>query len=145
MTLRGDRFTRCFARRRNGLKGFAGTPPPFVLQSSLSDFYVEYTLNFQPEEPAQRVFILSELHTNIQDAFNEHGVQILSPHFMSQPEHSVVVPRERWWSAPADRTSLRVRATESCFGCSPGQTRRERLGVPCSPARWPRLPQYAWR
>jgi small-conductance mechanosensitive channel len=75
----------------------------FVLQSSLSDFYVEYTLNFQPEEPAQRVFILSELHTNIQDAFNEHGVQILSPHFMSQPEHSVVVPRERWWSAPADR------------------------------------------
>ena len=91
----------CQAAERT--QGIRRAPPPFVLQSSLSDFYVEYSLNFQPEEPAQRVFILSELHTNIQDAFNEHGVQILSPHFMSQPERSVVVPRERWWSAPADR------------------------------------------
>ena len=91
----------CQAAERT--QGIRREPPPFVLQSSLSDFYVEYILNFQPEEPAQRVFILSELHTNIQDAFNENGVQILSPHFMSQPEHSVVVPRERWWSAPADR------------------------------------------
>jgi small-conductance mechanosensitive channel len=91
----------CQAAERT--QGIRREPPPFVLQSSLSDFYVEYTLNFQPEEPTQRVFVLSELHTNIQDAFNEHGVQILSPHFMSQPEHSVVVPRERWWSPPADR------------------------------------------
>ncbi len=91
----------CQAAERT--QGIRRAPPPFVLQSSLSDFYVEYILNFQPEEPAQRVFILSELHTNIQDAFNENGVQILSPHFMSQPDHSVVVPRERWWSAPADR------------------------------------------
>ena len=50
-----------------------------MLQTSLSDFYVEYTLNFRPEEPAQRVFVLSALRTNIQDAFNENGVQILSP------------------------------------------------------------------
>jgi small-conductance mechanosensitive channel len=75
----------CQAAERT--QGIRREPPPFVLQSSLSDFYVEYTLNFQPEEPAKRVFVLSELHTNIQDAFNEHGVQILSPHFMSQPEH----------------------------------------------------------
>jgi hypothetical protein len=39
---------------------------------------------------------LSELHQNIQDAFNEAGVQIMSPHFRSQPEQPVVVPRDRW-------------------------------------------------
>ena len=85
-------------------KGIRREPSPFVLQSSLGDFYVEYTLNFQPEDPAQRVFVLSELHTNIQDAFNEHGVQILSPHYMFQPDRPVVVPQDRWWSAPANRT-----------------------------------------
>ena len=84
--------------------GIRSGPAPFVLQTSLSDFYVEYTLNFRPEDPTRRVFVLSELHTNIQDAFNEHGVQILSPHFMVQPDRAVVVPRDRWWSAPADRT-----------------------------------------
>jgi small-conductance mechanosensitive channel len=91
----------CLAAERTA--GIRREPIPFVLQTSLSDFYVEYTLNFRPEEPAQRVFVLSELHTNIQDAFNENGVQILSPHFMVQPENPVVVPRERWWSAPAVR------------------------------------------
>ena len=86
--------------------GIRREPSPFVLQTSLSDFYVEYTLNFRPEEPAQRVFVLSALHTNIQDAFNENGVQILSPHFMAQPENPVVVPRDRWWSAPASREGI---------------------------------------
>ncbi|HSE67871.1 MAG TPA: mechanosensitive ion channel family protein, partial [Gemmatimonadales bacterium] len=90
----------CQAAERT--RGVKREPSPFVLQTALSDFYVEYTLNFQPEDPAQRVFILSELHTNIQDAFNEQGVQILSPHFLLQPDHPVVVPRERWWCPPAD-------------------------------------------
>jgi small-conductance mechanosensitive channel len=83
--------------------GIRRDPAPFVLQSALSDFYVEYTLNFRPEDAAHRVFVLSDLHGNIQDAFNEHGVQILSPHFMLQPEKAVVVPKEQWWSAPARR------------------------------------------
>jgi small-conductance mechanosensitive channel len=92
----------CQAAERTA--GIKREPSPFVLQTALSDFYVEYTLNFKPENPAQRVFILSELHTHIQDAFNENGVQILSPHFMVQPDRPVVVPRERWWSQPATRT-----------------------------------------
>jgi small-conductance mechanosensitive channel len=83
--------------------GIRRDPAPFILQSALSDFYVEYTLNFRPEDAAHRVFVLSELHGNIQDAFNEHGVQILSPHFVLQPEKAVVVPKEQWWSAPAKR------------------------------------------
>ena len=44
---------------------------------------------------------MSDLHANIQDVFNENGVQILSPHFMIQPPQPVVVPKEKWYAAPA--------------------------------------------
>jgi hypothetical protein len=53
------------------------------------------------EHAEQRVRRLSELHANIQDAFNEYGVQILSPHFEAQPENTVTVPKAKWYSAPA--------------------------------------------
>jgi small-conductance mechanosensitive channel len=76
-------------------------PPPFVLQRALSDFYVEYELRAHLELPADPARVLSELHTHIQDAFNEFGVQIMSPAFESQPERSVVVPKSKWFEAPA--------------------------------------------
>jgi small-conductance mechanosensitive channel len=76
-------------------------PPPFVLQRALSDFYVEYELRAHLELPADPARVLSELHTHIQDAFNEFGVQIMSPAFESQPDRPVVVPRSRWFAAPA--------------------------------------------
>jgi hypothetical protein len=42
----------------------------------------------------------NELH-NIQDVFNEFNVQIMSPNFVLQPENSVMVPKDNWYSAPA--------------------------------------------
>jgi len=45
--------------------------------------------------------MLSEQHAQIQDAFHEHGVQIMSPHFEGQPRATVTVPRERWRATPA--------------------------------------------
>lgn len=79
----------------------AREPAPFVLQRALSDFYVEYQLHGHLAPDAGRPEALSALHGAIQDAFNEHGVQILSPHFESQPAAPVVVPREAWHTAPA--------------------------------------------
>lgn len=76
-------------------------PPPRVLQRSLSDFYVEYQLLFRIRNPEQRFMILSELHGQIQDAFNEFGVQIMSPHFEMQPNKAVVVPKPEWRKPPA--------------------------------------------
>jgi small-conductance mechanosensitive channel len=76
---------------------------PSVLQSGLSDFYVEYTLLVCPADPRRRVYVLAELHTHIQDVFNEHGVQIMSPHYESDPSEAKVVPPERWHPAPALR------------------------------------------
>lgn len=78
-------------------------PRPYVLQRALSDFAVRYELRAHIETPEARFRALSDLHAQIQDAFNEFGVQIMSPAFESQPERSVVVPRSQWFAAPADR------------------------------------------
>jgi small-conductance mechanosensitive channel len=82
--------------------GLRRPPEPFVWQRSLSDFYVEYELNVNLEDPEQRLPVLSALCANIQDEFNEHGVQILSPHFMMNPPGKVWVPKEKWHEPPAD-------------------------------------------
>jgi small-conductance mechanosensitive channel len=76
-------------------------PAPYVYQRALSDFYVEYELFVHLDNAAERIPILSALHASIQDEFNEHGVQIMSPHFFSQPESPVVVPKSHWFAAPA--------------------------------------------
>jgi small-conductance mechanosensitive channel len=77
-------------------------PAARVQQRALSDFYVEYRLLVNIDDPAERYVILSDLHAKIQDAFNEHGVQILSPHFEAQPAEAVWVPREKWVVPPAE-------------------------------------------
>ena len=78
-------------------------PAPRVFQTALSDYYPEYRLVCQaiPEQPRPRADILSALHANIQDVFNEHGVQIMSPHYVMDPGHEKVVPPDRWYAAPA--------------------------------------------
>jgi small-conductance mechanosensitive channel len=86
------------ADRTPGLKK---EPRPFVYQTALSDFYVEYQLNSHLERPENRIPTLAELHAHIQDAFNEFGVQIMSPHYRFDPPEKVWVPREKWFEAPA--------------------------------------------
>ena len=86
------------AARTPGLKK---EPQPFVMQTSLSDFYVEYQLNGYLERPETRMRTLAGLHAHIQDSFNEHGVQIMSPHYEADPAEKVWVPREKWFEPPA--------------------------------------------
>lgn len=56
-------------------------PKPFVLQTSLEDFYVGYEINGYTKFANQQGSIYSDLHTNIQDCFNEAGIEIMSPHY----------------------------------------------------------------
>lgn len=56
-------------------------PKPFVLQTSLDDFYVSYQINIYTKEANKQPEIYSELHQNIQDCCNEVGIEILSPHY----------------------------------------------------------------
>jgi small-conductance mechanosensitive channel len=81
--------------------GVRKTPEPRVLQTALSDFFVEYTLAVRLEEANRRVLVLSELNSHVQDVFNEHGVQIMSPHYEGDPDEKVWVPKEKWHEPPA--------------------------------------------
>ena len=54
-------------------------PKPFVLQTSLDDYYVSYELNAYTKDPTWMAKIYSTLHQNIQDKFMEAKVEIMSP------------------------------------------------------------------
>ena len=56
-------------------------PKPFVLQTSLDDFYVSYEINAYIKEPNKQAVIYSNLHQNIQDVCNERNIEIMSPHY----------------------------------------------------------------
>jgi small-conductance mechanosensitive channel len=84
-------------------EGLLKDPPPRVLQRSLSDFYVEYMVGARIAEPHKRLAVLDMLHRNIQDVFNEYGVQILSPHYKADPAEKVWVPKDKWYEAPAKK------------------------------------------
>jgi len=56
-------------------------PKPFVLQTSLEDFYVAYQVNAYTKDANSQAAIYSQLHANIQDCCNEAGIEIMSPHY----------------------------------------------------------------
>jgi hypothetical protein len=63
----------------------------------------EYELNAHIERPEERIAVLTALHANVQDAFNEHGVRIMSPHDLGDPASAKVVPPPQWYPGPARR------------------------------------------
>lgn len=63
--------------------GVIDDPRPFVLETSLSDWYPVYQINAYIREADKLAQIYSDLHQNIQDRFNEAGVEIMSPHYMA--------------------------------------------------------------
>jgi small-conductance mechanosensitive channel len=90
------------ARRTSGV---LADPAPRVLQRALSDFYIDYRLVCQasPEAPRARAELLNALHANIVDVFNEHGVQIMSPHYLGDPSEPKLVPPAHPRVAPVAR------------------------------------------
>jgi small-conductance mechanosensitive channel len=83
--------------------GLLREPAPFVLQKSLDDFYVSYEMNAYTDRPGSMAIIYSDIHRNIQDCFNEYGVQIMSPHYLADRAAPTVVPKEQWFAPPAVR------------------------------------------
>jgi small-conductance mechanosensitive channel len=81
--------------------GVRREPAPRVRPTALEDAYVRYTLLFCVEHPAERRKTQATVHAHILDAFNEYGVQITSPRYETDPDCAKIVPRDRWFAAPA--------------------------------------------
>jgi small-conductance mechanosensitive channel len=81
--------------------GVRRNPTPLVRQTELGDFWVQYTVLVCPEQPQLRQATVAALRANIQDVFNEFGVQIMSPNYEADPSTPKVVPREQWYAEPA--------------------------------------------
>jgi len=69
-------------------EGVQHDPSPFVLQTGLNDFYPSYELNAYTDTPGIMARTYSKLHQNIQDKFNEAGVEIMSPHYSAMRDGS---------------------------------------------------------
>ena len=82
-------------------------PKPFVLQTSLDDFYVSYELNAYTILPNIMARTYSELHSNIQNKFNEGGVEIMSPHYSAVRDgNQTTIPEDylpKSYTAPSFR------------------------------------------
>ncbi|MBS1517746.1 MAG: mechanosensitive ion channel [Bacteroidetes bacterium] len=70
-------------------------PKPFVLQTSLDDFYVSYQINAYTHDANKQAKIYSDLHQNIQDVCNENQIEIMSPHYKALRDGNLVtIPAE---------------------------------------------------
>jgi small-conductance mechanosensitive channel len=86
------------ARRTRGIRA---NPAPFVLELSLNTFDITYEINAHLEPGQLAYVVIAELNRNILDAFNEFGVQIMTPAYVADPQRDKVVPREHWHQPPA--------------------------------------------
>jgi small-conductance mechanosensitive channel len=85
-------------------------PAPFVLQTALNDFYVAYELNAYTAKPTNMLNAYSALHQNIQDKFNEAGVEINSPHYTSLRDGNRVTIPEQYLSSSYKSPLFEIRS-----------------------------------
>jgi small-conductance mechanosensitive channel len=100
-------------------EGLSKDPAPFVFKKELGTFCVIYELNVYCDSPRKMMLVYTELHSNILDAFNEYGVQIMTPAYESDTEQLKVVPREQWYATPARDSRI---AVETANGRKASQT-----------------------
>jgi len=82
-------------------EGLLAEPGPFVLQRALGDFAVTYEINVYCGDAQAMEQLYTRLYRNILDVFNDYGVQIMTPAYVSDPAQPKVVPKEQWYAAPA--------------------------------------------
>ena len=75
--------------------GVVDDPRPFVLETSLSDWYPVYQINAYIKDANRMSQIYSDLYQNIQDKFNEAGIEIMSPHYMAVRDgNETTIPKD---------------------------------------------------
>lgn len=84
-------------------------PQPFVLQTSLDDFYVSYQINVYTKEPTKQPRIYSSLHQNIQDSFNLAGIEIMSPHYSALRDGNTTTIPPNYLNDDYDSPSFKIK------------------------------------
>lgn len=76
-------------------EGISQDPEPFVLETSLSDFYPVYQINAYIRDADKLPKIYSALYQNIQDKFAAADVEIMSPHYTAvRNGNASTIPKE---------------------------------------------------
>lgn len=88
-------------------------PAPFVLQTSLDDFYVSYQINAYTDRPSVMARTYSDLHQNIQEKFNEAGIEIMSPHYSSLRDGNMTTIPEEMRPQSYTPSAFRVGKTDA--------------------------------
>jgi small-conductance mechanosensitive channel len=81
-------------------EGLSKKPSPFVLEKELGVFAVTYELNAYCNNAQAMLPLYAELHRNVLDEFNRHGVQIMVPAYEGDPKERKVVAREDSYPGP---------------------------------------------
>jgi small-conductance mechanosensitive channel len=113
--------------------GIRRDPKPRVVQLSLEDMRVNYTLLFCLENQQNRNRVRSAVNAQILDLFNEYGVQIVTPNYEADPPQPKVVSKADWYAARRNPTSTR------------GEARRARGPEPVTGNPALSSPEFRWR
>ncbi len=103
-------------------KDILAEPVPFVLQTSLDDFYVSYELNAYTNKPMLMAVIYSQLHQNLQDKCNEAGIEILSPHYSAIRDGNQITIPENYLSQDYQAPGFRLSPLDNLFKQFNGNT-----------------------
>jgi len=88
-------------------------PAPTVGQQSLDDFAVTYTLVVVLDDPKKTIATRTELLENIQDAFNEAGVEIMTPSVRAIRNSLDPAIPDKYLGDPGPETRFRVDSPRS--------------------------------
>lgn len=69
-------------------KGVLEHPAPFVLETELNDNYMCYQINAYIKNADEMPVIMSDLLQNIQDFFNEAGIELFAPHHFTSRQYA---------------------------------------------------------
>ena len=78
-------------------------PAPFVILPAFESFSASYELNAYTRPGVRRYIAITELNHNVLDVFNEYGISLLTPSYMTDPAQDKLVARDAWFTEPASR------------------------------------------
>jgi hypothetical protein len=59
--------------------------------------YVQCSVRVRLTNQRRRRIVLGTGNANVQDVFNEHAMQIISPHYVNNPAAPAIMSKARWF------------------------------------------------